>query len=122
MRYQILCLCAWIMIYLFFSQASVLLSNSIPSNEEIQLLFTDKSAENLIALGQKLKISEIKREDLEILTGLSDSAKDYLIKNKFELLKIAKSIPHDKKHLILTKLKGIGVKKASILSEYLVFE
>ena len=83
------------------------------------MLLLGSDAESQIALGLRLKLSEIRAADLELIPQISQSSKAELLQRSDELISSAlKTQPEE----VFQKIKGIGKNKALLLNDYLILQ
>lgn len=79
-------------------------------------------AEQILALGQKLKFRTCELYSLELIPKISDKIGLRLLAQKFQILGIAASLQQTEKYQALEVVYGIGPKEARRLGEYLSLE
>jgi ERCC4-type nuclease len=122
MRIKLLSLIVCILTFFPLWHLDKLFPPFYPNEKEINAIFSDRTGENRLATGLKIKLSELGYEDLELLPGLDEKSKKELLKNKQDILSFSAELPAGEKYLALRKIKGIGEKKAAAISRFLDME
>ncbi len=80
---------------------------------------TFKDTESIIAIGERFPLSTSTLADLIMISGISDRIAFDILKEKDTVIALSRTEPLDDKYKTLEIVKGIGPKKAQLLSNYL---
>jgi len=80
------------------------------------------NSEESLAMGKKMDLFSATTYDLSLVSGISADIAERLYSKKEDLIFKARKLPIGQKHLVLEDIKGIGVKKSRLFSQYISLE
>ena len=88
---------------------------------DLPRIFDGDSFESTLALNQPLKVDQVGIFELELISGISDTLANNILRKRADMLSLAATLLTEEKHAALELVHGIGPAKAKTLAKNLAF-